>query len=366
MRAWILTLEAAFTYTFWTVWQAEGKLKEDHYMGQVCPWEDVEWKGLASHSPLAENVVGIELSTEELLAKLEKRRADQRAYYWANREACRERNRNYAPRRRELRQFSESYQKELARGRESRAMLRKVEAGEIEMDEDVSDIIEYALRYREHGRNKYEKHKDRWAAEMRESSQALRKVMDGLLDAEDPIVQKLIRKAEVSRKATYKYREKHRDAINARDRELRKISSEALHKVETGELNAEDSDIQKLIKKAVTERAQHAKQKENKDELNARAKKERKLNKDVLEKFENGELDEEDESVQKALDKKAKKSAGAKRCRDKEREALEKYELGELDSEDELVQRALRNKRKKSEDAQKRYAEKKKRLSEGE
>lgn len=79
-RGLTLQFEAGMTWRFWSVRQAKGKMIADHYMGHACTWsdEDIEWDGVNTHSPVAEHVVSIEMSTEELLQHLAEKKEKKR------------------------------------------------------------------------------------------------------------------------------------------------------------------------------------------------------------------------------------------------------------------------------------------------
>lgn len=76
LSGWIITLESAFTFLFWSIYQVAGKGIKDHYLGHICPFfdEDFEYLGLNTHSPMMEGVRDLELTPDELVYALNYRR----------------------------------------------------------------------------------------------------------------------------------------------------------------------------------------------------------------------------------------------------------------------------------------------------
>lgn len=262
MRALILTIEAGLTWTFWAVWQARDKKIEDHYMGHVCPWKNLEWKGLASHSPVSEDVAGIELSTEQILEKMDRTRERKKLY-------MRERYKNDHDRVRELIRNTPSYKRAHEQRKESRAIMRQYEAGEIELDDDVQEVVSRELKNREDDRIRHAKH-----------------------------------------------RAEHKDELNAKERAADALKKEILQQFEDGELSEEDEDVQKAL--AQKARKQAASQKHS------------QKHKDAMAKFESGELDEEDEAVQKAIKSKRDAAERTRKYRERKKKKLQESKQGPI------------------------------------
>ncbi|KAK5093278.1 carbamoyl-phosphate synthase (glutamine-hydrolyzing) cpa2 [Exophiala xenobiotica] len=151
IRAWALTLETDFTFLFSSMWDRNGGNTSDS-MRHACPWDigALEYDGVNTHSPLKEHVKDLEFSGAELraMAVLRQERLRERMYLYVRTDKYKEN----APRKylswRQSPAFKSCKARENAKQYESRQVLKKVEAGELELDEEVQKQIGSALRHR--------------------------------------------------------------------------------------------------------------------------------------------------------------------------------------------------------------------------
>lgn len=85
LRTRALLYEAYYTYTFWSIYETKDRSMAkgaEHKWRHLCPWDldQFDYRGLNSHSPLAEKPKGLELTFEEASAMAEQARERHRAY----------------------------------------------------------------------------------------------------------------------------------------------------------------------------------------------------------------------------------------------------------------------------------------------
>lgn len=261
-------------------------------MGRACAWKTRWYKGLNSHSPLAEDVSGIELSQEELLERMiqkkERDRLRARAFYHSEvGQLYHQAYRNTAERKAYMRNYHQSpenkrrklasprYAKQLQERKDGRALVKKFEAKKLpkddvividdtddadnvddtEDDDDIDqELLGKALKLKASKTRTREKYKDRDADERRASLEVLNQVKAGKLDGEDPAIAKQTKVAAGRIASSKKYKSTHRVSVNATKRARYAASVEALEKVDKGLLDGNDPEVKKLCKVAQSAR----------------------------------------------------------------------------------------------------------------
>lgn len=246
-RAWILTLEGVFTWKLWTLYRGPNRKNGQgfEYMRHVCPWdiEDLDWDGLNSYSPLRDGVDSIELTMEELQAKEARRK-----------EIAREHRRIWEQipdNKARLKEIHARYNKS-DRGRAvARAFYHRNKAANTAWfvqkkaaEKERRETEESKARRRE----LYHQNKDGgWVHARKQvldtSFEALRRVEVGELDEDDEEVQELIKPAVNKRASRNKYNQKRINTLSE--------SRAVLRRVKAGELDGEDEEVKQQIQLAV-------------------------------------------------------------------------------------------------------------------
>lgn len=165
---WAKLLEAMYTFVFWSIHQAPGKLITDHYLGHLCPsnCSEMPYLGANTHSPLWERIMSLAATPEELIETTMMAKA-----------------------------------REIARLKDSRVALNALERGELDgNDPKVVERVQPAVNERARKKRcrakkpakKTEGAKNRRSQALKDSRVALKAFERGELDKNDPDVLKKI------------------------------------------------------------------------------------------------------------------------------------------------------------------------------
>lgn len=252
-------------------------------MGHASAWDQRWWKGLNSHSPLAENVNGIELSQEELLQRsMEKRERDRlraRTFYRSELGAAyHQAYRNTEERKAYMKQYQErnrrhllttpSHLKMLAERKEGRALINKVSSGELDIEEVDQAALDKALKVKASNQQSKIRLADKTNAGKRADRVLYNQVQAGEVDATDPIIAQKVKAIAVNKENCSKWHKANKDTLLDKKRSRYQESVEAIDKVANGELDGEDPEVKKLCQVALSARRRattaHEKKKQEK------------------------------------------------------------------------------------------------------